>query len=123
MEKQNGKKRTKSKQLDDCRDFGIAMRSIGILLPETDSELQSHKEIIGNSNGALPERFKNMDFVFEKKTKRDSILIMETTDRNALLSYAARDGQENLPEHILNKMKRLKNSLREKKKAKNKKND
>lgn len=120
MEKQNGKKRTKSAQLDDCRDFGIAMRSIGILLPETDSELQSLKEIIGNSNGVLPERFKNMDFVFEKKTKRETILIMETTDRNALLSYAARDGQENLPEHILNKMKGLKNALREKKKVKNK---
>lgn len=118
MDKQNDNKNKKSKQNNNCNDFGKALRSSGLLLPETDDEVQGFNNLYGQINGELPERFKNMDFLFENKQKKETIIVtmdLSVKGEESSLSYAARDGQEKLPEPILEKMKELKTKAREKK--------
>lgn len=117
MEKGKDKKSIKIKQLAECRDFGIALRSSGILLPQTEIEISLFKEIYQQQvKRELPERFKNLNFLFEKKHSIPTVILnIKEIDNNSVYSYAARDGQD-LPENILNKMKELKKAKRAKKK-------
>ena len=118
MENSKGKQNPKGEQKNDSVDFVKALRSSGMLLPVTDDEVKSFNELHGELNHELPEKFKNLDFIF-KETKIERKFEMPTTSvgptEEVRLAYAARDGQEKLPDHILNQMKELKNKGRQKK--------
>ena len=118
MENSKRKKKSKDEQKSDSASFVHALRSSGLLMPVTDEEVKSFDELHGELNEELPERFKNLDFIFKNT---GSINTQNTpTSSSGLteevkLAYAARDGQERLPDHIMNQMKELKNKGRAKK--------
>jgi hypothetical protein len=117
MENLNSKKKD-SKQNNNCDDFIHSLRSSGMLLPISDEEVKSFKALYGELNEELPDKFKNVDFLFEDYKKKDTVVIQVNSQNQAEelnLAYAARDGQEKIPAHILAKMKELKNKGRNKK--------
>ncbi len=111
MEK-NSKKSTGVKK-EDCEALTKALRSSGILLPESEDEVQSFNQIHGEATGDLPQKFKSVDFMFAAKSSAKIISITEPLTASSM-AYAARDGQD-LPDHIQNKMKALKEKNRKRK--------
>lgn len=110
-------KKTKSQTQEE---IGKALRSSGALLPETEDEVKAFYEIYGNTKIDLPEKLQSADFLFEEKKVETKIIPIhpfdEETEAIPQLAYAARDGQEDLPEAITEKMKNLKKEKRSKKK-------
>lgn len=118
MENSNRKKNSKSEQNNGCSEFVHALRSSGMLLPVSDDEVKSFNDFYSQLNEELPERFKKIDFLFQEleKKKTNAILTSSPVSKEEItLAYAARDGQENLPKHILDQMKDLKNKTKQKK--------
>jgi hypothetical protein len=119
MENSKQKKTNKSKQKKNSSDFVHALRSSGMLLPVSDEEVKSFNELHGELNEELPERFKTLDFIFDN-VKNSETSTISLSSEEIRLAYAARDGQEKIPDHILNQMKELKNQAKKKSAKKSK---
>lgn len=112
-------KKVNKKSSDDKIAFEKALRSTGLLLPETDDEIEAYNKIYGDTPVELPERLKTTDFLFEKLNKKTKIVSLYSEEESEIvpqLAYAARDGQDTLPEEILKKMSTIKKDKREQKK-------
>lgn len=111
MEKNN--KKSNGTKKDDCEVFNKALRSSGILVPESEDEVQSFNHIYGETANDLPQKFKSVDFMFAVKSPAKFLPLTQPLAESSM-SYAARDGQD-LPNHIQNKMKSLKEKNRKRK--------
>jgi len=116
-------KKSNKKKSNGNDELGKALRSSGALLPETEDEVKAFYEIYGNTKLDLPAELQNSDFLFVEKEAK--VIPMNPFNEEEMevsqLAYAAREGQEDLPDHIANKMKDLKKQKRGKKKNSGKK--
>lgn len=120
--KSSDKKTKRQKASEEKLALGKVLKSTGILLPETEDEIEAFNELYGNTPIELPEKLKNIDFLFEdetpvKKTKVIPIFPVLDDEYVPQLAYAARDGQSDLPEEIVKKMASVKKEKRANKKS------
>jgi hypothetical protein len=116
------KSNTKTKKVKSSAEklaLGKALRSTGLLLPETEDEIDAFNQLYGNTPIELPEKLKTINFLFEDEKQSNTHKIIPISsfleDKNIpQLAYAARDGQDGLPENILNKMATAKKEKRKK---------
>lgn len=97
-----------------------AMRSSGILLPESDDEFESFNKQYGSTQMEFPADLETPEFLTENFLY--PIVISEVFDSASVaeesqFTYAARNGNEKLPVHILEKMRLVKEAKSRSKKS------
>ena len=97
--------------------LGKVLKSTGVLLPETEDEIEAFNTLYGNTPVELPEKLKTINFLFGdetagKKVKIIPMIPLADDEYVPQLAYAARDGQAGLPEEILKKMNAIKKEKR-----------
>lgn len=90
------------------------LKSLGYAFPETDDQMSVFEKKVGTQH--LPKEFQTPDFVFNNERKVRSISYQNQLNEVAESNWAiaARDGKD-LPNEILNQMKKDKENARSKK--------
>ena len=88
-------------------DLKTALKAFGYLFPETEEEYEAFEEIYGNTEIELPEYLKDLNFLNKKMVGNTGrVISLHPSQENSIsvTAYAAREGQDTLPDSIKKKM-------------------
>lgn len=88
-------KQTEKKLLE--RRFRQAIKDYGFVLPTTPEEVRRFEELYGDTDLEMPEEVVNPKYIWDKIQKEEAC--------DSPFSMAARQGKEDIPDHILERMK------------------
>lgn len=106
MTNKTSKKTVKSIASKKESELETALKSFGYLFPETDEEIDAFEEMHGNTEVVLPEHLENWNSLKRKNNNKGKVINLNPVEeeQNSVIAYAAREGQNSLPDFIKEKM-------------------
>lgn len=107
MTNKTNKQTKKSIATKKSSELKADLKSFGYMFPETEDELDAFEEMYGNTEIELPEHLKDLNFLNKKKESNNGKIITlnpSQEDSINVIAYAAREGQDILPDYIKRRM-------------------